>query len=813
MKKELLDAGFYFDALEISPWDTNRNIADKILGLKGKYKNDPEIQELLLKANNYLTVERDKYEGEILPCFDYIRLLLKKKYGDEAEDFAIKSKLLSIEKIEQMIKYPSLPKINLEELKAQLPEGVLEDLKGGLRPNFQEISEKRLLEIVEYLRTFKELKNFEPEIENFKRELLDFLSECYKEDAFCDLEKQINNTPFLVIISSLLTLLQNINENLEQQKNQIRVTIEVDFSKLINDIEKQTNTYFFDRNKAEEILRRLLSPSDLMHCLRLEEIQLKSILIERKKQLLINKNAIIENQIRPVLNDLDRKQKKIKNLLNKGKTVKKKIDELNIQAETFEFIKLTDGITFTERKASIEYISHYDWELKANIYIGKAKSLISSPLNKSDSVISVRILVSELERLKKKLNEEINDMKMQLKIQLLYNYKKITNDYDYIQDIRSKNKDIIEKIDKLTHEISQLKIDPQPAIYSSLGVPETEMSNNVIPFGFGYLIDDVLGNILIPIGTSAGTQKQEPTPLGWSLLSGETIHVSLIKSMITQDGERYYKLGDYEFTPVVDRGRISIIPILDMDDHLFVTLAIKDLNSSNPPLKLKLSICQEKEIRKPFSPEEWKKLFAGLNPSQIKYIIGQTDDELSSIYNKNKAEIDDIDDLLNELSELRVLEGELRKNIKNFSFLFSWEEIPGNDSKRLIEFLKHNYGLDWDKTAKIDKIDNGKTIFITDGKKFISLDLNNEKTELILKIDNVIDNFIVKTENGKRKIYRKITDEDLSNIYSKNIANIEEIDNLLQELSHFKDENFLSILLGIISGRKNKISYPLQIRG
>ena len=70
--------------------------------------------------------------------------------------------------------------------------------------------------------------------------------------------------------------------------------------------------------------------------------------------------------------------------------------------------------------------------------------------------------------------------------------------------------------------------------------------------------------------------------------------------------------------------------------------------------------------------------------------------------------------------------------------MFSWKEIPGNDSGRCIDVLKSNYHVDWIKTAKIDKTDNGKTIMITAGIKFLSLNLNNENTELNLKIDKLL---------------------------------------------------------------------------
>ena len=42
--------------------------------------------------------------------------------------------------------------------------------------------------------------------------------------------------------------------------------------------------------------------------------------------------------------------------------------------------------------------------------------------------------------------------------------------------------------------------------------------------------------------------------------------------------------------------------------------------------------------------------------------------------------------------------------------LFNWNEIPGNDNRRLIEFLRKNFGIEWVKTAKIEKIYGDNTI-------------------------------------------------------------------------------------------------------
>lgn len=99
--------------------------------------------------------------------------------------------------------------------------------------------------------------------------------------------------------------------------------------------------------------------------------------------------------------------------------------------------------------------------------------------------------------------------------------------------------------------------------------------------------------------------------------------------------------------------------------------------------------------------------------------------------------------------------GNIANEIKKNEYLFCWEELLGNNSGRLINFLKLNYDVDWVKSAKIANIDNDKTITITDGQNIISLNLNNEKTELDIRFEHdKTDKFIVKTENGKLNIYK-----------------------------------------------------------
>ena len=86
--------------------------------------------------------------------------------------------------------------------------------------------------------------------------------------------------------------------------------------------------------------------------------------------------------------------------------------------------------------------------------------------------------------------------------------------------------------------------------------------------------------------------------------------------------------------------------------------------------------------------------------------------------------------------------------------LFSWDEIPGNDSERLIDFLTQKFGVDWVKTAKIEKIDNDMTIKVYTEKNSLSLTLNDEKTRVNLKIDRVwTDELIAKPGNNTLNIF------------------------------------------------------------
>jgi len=113
-----------------------------------------------------------------------------------------------------------------------------------------------------------------------------------------------------------------------------------------------------------------------------------------------------------------------------------------------------------------------------------------------------------------------------------------------------------------------------------------------------------------------------------------------------------------------------------------------------------------------------------------------------------------------------ILRGDLLKKYPNaviyaveakLKYLFSWDEIPVNDDERIIEFLKDEFKIEWAKTENIRKIDDGKTIIVSNKEKSLSLKLNEEKTKVNLKIDDGrVDEFTVKTKNGKLNIYKNV---------------------------------------------------------
>lgn len=122
-----------------------------------------------------------------------------------------------------------------------------------------------------------------------------------------------------------------------------------------------------------------------------------------------------------------------------------------------------------------------------------------------------------------------------------------------------------------------------------------------------------------------------------------------------------------------------------------------------------------------------------------------------------------------------------RKNSKIF-YVFSWDEVPGRDNEKILEFLRVNFNIIWSKKSKIEKIENGRVIKISNKDKFILLEINDKNTEVNLKID----------EDRSIKLIPKMENKTL-NIYSKffNLNQIEKISAELAKKPGFSNLSFV----------------------
>jgi len=89
-------------------------------------------------------------------------------------------------------------------------------------------------------------------------------------------------------------------------------------------------------------------------------------------------------------------------------------------------------------------------------------------------------------------------------------------------------------------------------------------------------------------------------------------------------------------------------------------------------------------------------------------------------------------------------------------YLFSWDNVPGNDSNRLRKFLMDDLDIDWVESAEIHKSDDGKTIHI----------LKNDNSAEIM-IDEVKENATLKIRDGRTYKLKVKKEKDKLNIYMK----------------------------------------------
>ncbi len=98
----------------------------------------------------------------------------------------------------------------------------------------------------------------------------------------------------------------------------------------------------------------------------------------------------------------------------------------------------------------------------------------------------------------------------------------------------------------------------------------------------------------------------------------------------------------------------------------------------------------------------------------------------------------------------------VKEKIKNEKYLFSWENVIGDDRDRLLKFLEEDLDIDWAENAKIRKSDDGKTLRIFKDENSAEIKIDEETEKTILKInDGRTHRLKVKIENGKLNLYNE----------------------------------------------------------
>lgn len=94
-------------------------------------------------------------------------------------------------------------------------------------------------------------------------------------------------------------------------------------------------------------------------------------------------------------------------------------------------------------------------------------------------------------------------------------------------------------------------------------------------------------------------------------------------------------------------------------------------------------------------------------------------------------------------------------DIKLEKYLFSWEDVPGSDSGKLLAFLKDELGFNLVDTAKITKTDQDTNIHVLIAEKSVDITLDADKGTALLKTsDKRTYNLQIREENGKLGVYR-----------------------------------------------------------
>jgi hypothetical protein len=108
---------------------------------------------------------------------------------------------------------------------------------------------------------------------------------------------------------------------------------------------------------------------------------------------------------------------------------------------------------------------------------------------------------------------------------------------------------------------------------------------------------------------------------------------------------------------------------------------------------------------------------------------------------------------IDELTKLDLLI-EFTEHLLNNPYLFSWDNVPGNDNDRLLRYLREDHDIVWAEGAEFGKSDDGKTIHLSKDENSVEIKMDAKKEKASLNIsDGRTHELKVKKENGTLNIY------------------------------------------------------------
>jgi hypothetical protein len=87
-----------------------------------------------------------------------------------------------------------------------------------------------------------------------------------------------------------------------------------------------------------------------------------------------------------------------------------------------------------------------------------------------------------------------------------------------------------------------------------------------------------------------------------------------------------------------------------------------------------------------------------------------------------------------------------------FSYLFSWDNVPGNESHILSDYLMNDLGIDWVSNAEIIKTDDNNTIHFFTPNNSLELKLADDKNTILITPNHI--QLKVKKEDSRLCVYK-----------------------------------------------------------